>query len=220
MKFWISRLESQQDSTVSKPQERHLRGYGYSSEWELLQGARRGPSHGHHLSGTACALCTGTADGSDGSLLPGLWSHSLAAPGPRVALPLPIVPAWGQAGGQCSAAVAQSVTRFTRDGCRGCACKCSSRPGPGAAPIFAEAGRGCRADSSRPPPSEHRHLAAQQDGGGNCTAPGSEQRSASGSPSSQEMAAFSGLLSVSEQSFPASGIALLFYWCVNTLSEK
>lgn len=68
---------------------------------------------GHHLSGTACALDRGTADGSDGSLLPGLWSHSLAAAGPRVALPLPIVPSWGWAVCQRFTAVAESVTHFT-----------------------------------------------------------------------------------------------------------
>lgn len=34
------------------------------------------------------------------------------------------------------------------------------------------------------------------------------------------MAAVSGLLDVSGQSFAASGIALFFYCCVNTLSEN
>lgn len=89
---------------------------------------------------------------ADGSLLPGLWTHSLAAPGPRVALPLPIVPSWGWAGCQCFTAVAKSVTHFTRGDCRSCACKCTSTgdTGTGDTAISAEARRSWRADSSMP----------------------------------------------------------------------
>lgn len=53
----------------------------------------------------------------------------------------------------------------------------------GDTPIFAEAGRGWRVDSSMPLPSEHWDEGAQ-DGGGNHTAPDSEQRFVFGSPAS------------------------------------
>lgn len=108
--------------------------------WALLWagaavGCKEGALAGHHDRDTVCGLGTGTADESDGSLLLVLCSHSLAAPGPRVALPLPIVPSWGRAGCQCFPAVAESVTHpgWLQELCL----QMHSRSGHRGTPVFA-----------------------------------------------------------------------------------
>lgn len=169
------RLKSQQDSTVGKPQGSHLCGCGYSSEQELLQGARRGLLQGHHLSGTACALGRGT---DDGSLASGLTPWLLLAQG-GPASPhgaklgtgrLPVFYSCGRVSPTSPGVTAGAVPANTQ------------QAWTWGTTVSAEAGRAWGMDSSMPPPSEDGNVGAQQDGGGSCSAPDSEQRFAFGSP--------------------------------------
>lgn len=178
-KFWISRLESQQDWIVSKPQGATCVAVGTA------------------LSGSYCGV---QGEGSCRAII------SVAQPVPRVegqltgqmaSWPLVSLPGccWAQGGpafphcaklGTGRLPVFYSfgcVTHFTQDDRRICACKCTSRPGHQGYTHLCEAGRGWRVDSCMPPPSEHQHVGAQ-DGGGNRTAPDSEQGFAFGSPAS------------------------------------
>lgn len=105
----------------------------------------------------------------------------MAAAGPGVALPLPIVPGWDRQVASVLQLWLSVSPASPRMAAEAEPAKAPAGLGTGDTPICAEAGRGWRVDNIMTVPSEPWDVGALQDGGGHHTAPDSEQRFAFGS---------------------------------------